>query len=176
MAAVMIDTPVTVLSPEVAPSLQLKGFRLPSGEVFAAFSAREALGLAQQQLSSSGLTLMDVYPANHTDLSSAVSGHSKEQRSLNDLLVSATAPGYLGNCFSGPAIRPVFVEDLHGLGLQWAMQEASFRAFGFAMSTTDNHCEDQQRHAVRRWIGDVVHLPSQLFEDTKPGNQNVRAS
>lgn len=145
--------------PDHAGAPKLKAFRLASGETFAALTAQDALNLAHERLNRPWLGLKDLSEANHTDLLEACLKGTTAAVQVVDHLTHAQAPGYLGRCQGSVEYKSLFVEDLEGNSLAWAMREASFRAFGFATVTPADCPDDFQRNAIRRWIGDVVCVP-----------------
>ncbi|AXQ51141.1 hypothetical protein LU689_26070 [Pseudomonas asiatica] len=148
--------------PAVAETFRLKAFRVVTGELFAAATAQHALDMAKSELSRPQLSLKDVVAVSHSDLVVAEVNGAEHATGASVLLARATAPGLLGRCRTDHTYQTVFVEALSGPSLEWAVREASFKAFGFMMSAEPGCPEDTLRNAVRRWLGDVVSVPADL--------------
>ncbi len=159
---VMRHTEPTQQHPDAADTFRLKAFRVVTGELFAAANAQHALDMAKSHLSQPQLSLRDVVAANHWDWMVADENGAELAAGGSALLARATAPGMLGRCRTDHSYQTVFVEDLSGRSLEWAMREASFKAFGFMMSAEPGCPVATQRDAVRRWLGDVVSVPADL--------------
>lgn len=155
-------TEPTQLRTEAADTFRMKAFRVVTGELFAAANAQHALDLAKSHLSQPQLSLRDVAAANHWDWMVVDENPAVLDANASSLLSRATAPGLLGRCKEHHSYQAVFVEDLCGPSLEWAMREASFKVFGITMFAEPGCPDATKRDAVRRWLGDVVKVPTNL--------------
>lgn len=159
--------------PAVAETFRLKAFRVVTGELFAAATAQHALDMAKSELSRPQLSLKDVVAVSHSDLVVAEVNGAEHATGASVLLARATAPGLLGRCRTDHTYQTVFVEALSGPSLEWAVREASFKAFWAASSARTKVCATSNWRC--RQLPTAVTWPVEIVHEDRPQDSEGRA-